>query len=241
MTITGDGAILSEKANNIVLAAGGSDEYSRGQLTITGGTFLEGSSTETANVIQNSTSEGESRKISISGGTFFQDVRDYVVEGSMAQKTDGVWTIVPDTGTGCVAAAGNTSCKTLQEAINAAKFGDTVKLLRDVEITDDILISKKNNITLDGGSHIISIPNRAEVHGIQVWKSTGVEINNLTITGAGKDALLVNQDSSVTATMQWVNAAALISGSDGRLLPQGDAVRAQVAAILNRFCEQAAK
>lgn len=38
--------------------------------------------------------------------------------------------------------------------------------------------------------------------------------------------------------VQWTVAAEIIGGSDGKLLPQGDATRAQVAAILMRFIEK---
>jgi len=37
--------------------------------------------------------------------------------------------------------------------------------------------------------------------------------------------------------MDWAVANGLINGSDGKLLPEGNATRAQIAAILNRFCE----
>jgi len=35
--------------------------------------------------------------------------------------------------------------------------------------------------------------------------------------------------------MQWAVGAGLINGVDGNLLPQGQATRAQTAAILHRF------
>lgn len=42
--------------------------------------------------------------------------------------------------------------------------------------------------------------------------------------------------------MQWACGAGLINGVDGgRLLPQGSATRAQMATILMRFGESAAK
>ena len=41
--------------------------------------------------------------------------------------------------------------------------------------------------------------------------------------------------------MQWACGAKLINGSDGKLMPQGDAQRAQVAAILMRFVQNVAK
>lgn len=37
--------------------------------------------------------------------------------------------------------------------------------------------------------------------------------------------------------MKWAVAEGLINGMDGKLVPQGSATRAQVAAILMRFCE----
>ncbi len=41
--------------------------------------------------------------------------------------------------------------------------------------------------------------------------------------------------------MQWACGAKLINGNDGKLMPQGDAQRAQVAAILMRFAQNVAK
>ena len=41
--------------------------------------------------------------------------------------------------------------------------------------------------------------------------------------------------------MKWANAAGLINGSNGALRPKGNATRAEVAAILMRFCKNVAK
>ncbi|MDD4510754.1 MAG: S-layer homology domain-containing protein, partial [Oscillospiraceae bacterium] len=41
--------------------------------------------------------------------------------------------------------------------------------------------------------------------------------------------------------MAWAHQQGLIEGSDGKLMPQGNATRAQVAAILMRYCENVAK
>ena len=43
------------------------------------------------------------------------------------------------------------------------------------------------------------------------------------------------------APVQWVVAEKIINGSDGKLLPQGNATRAQVSAILMRFIENNVK
>ena len=43
------------------------------------------------------------------------------------------------------------------------------------------------------------------------------------------------------APLSWAVAEKLVNGSEGRLLPTGNATRAQVAAILHRFVENVAK
>ena len=50
------------------------------------------------------------------------------------------------------------------------------------------------------------------------------------------DALSVSPYA--VSAMQWAVGAGLVNGSDGKLAPQGLATRAQVAAILYRFCTQ---
>mgnify|MGYP000061408157 FL=1 len=43
------------------------------------------------------------------------------------------------------------------------------------------------------------------------------------------------------APLSWAVAEKLVNGSEGKLLPTGNATRAQVAAILHRFVENVAK
>ena len=40
-----------------------------------------------------------------------------------------------------------------------------------------------------------------------------------------------------TEAMSWMVMQGVINGMDGRLNPQGDATRVQVAAMVHRFCE----
>lgn len=65
--------------------------------------------------------------------------------------------------------------------------------------------------------------------------SVGEDTNILSYTdaeGVGEWAI---------PSMQWACGAGLINGSAGKLMPQGEATRAQVAAILHRFCENIVK
>ena len=47
--------------------------------------------------------------------------------------------------------------------------------------------------------------------------------------------------SYAVAPMQWAVAEKLVNGSNGKLMPTGNATRAQVAAILHRFVTNVAK
>ena len=73
----------------------------------------------------------------------------------------------------------------------------------------------------------------AQLKGYDV--SVGEDTNILSYTDAesvGKWAI---------PSMQWACGAGLINGSAGKLMPQGEATRCQVAAILHRFCENIVK
>ena len=65
-------------------------------------------------------------------------------------------------------------------------------------------------------------------------KFCGVDTKARTSLDDFADAGTVS-DYAVTA-MQWAVAEGLINGMDGRLVPNGNATRAQVAAVLERFC-----
>ncbi len=82
--------------------------------------------------------------ISISGGTFSEDVSKYCAEGCTAvlDETTGKYTIEKKT-----AKIGETLYETLQEAINAAGSNDVVTLLCDT--TESVEIGADKDITLD--------------------------------------------------------------------------------------------
>lgn len=138
---------------------------------------------------------GESNNLVIYSGTFSSDVSAYVVEGRQANADNGVWTIGPATGEDYVATVDGTSYKTLQAAINAAGEGDTVTLMRPV--TENVLISGKKAITLDGKGIAITGAEGNQEYGIQVYCSDNVILKDVAVTGAGKSGLLVNASSVV--------------------------------------------
>ena len=69
------------------------------------------------------------------------------------------------------------------------------------------------------------------------WKGidTSKRGDLITLPDGGKTA------SWAKEAMQWTVAEKIIGGSDGKLLPQGSATRAQVATILMRFIENIVK
>ena len=72
-------------------------------------------------------------------------------------------------------------------------------------------------------------------------KSTGKDVS------VGKDTNILSYADATTVSeyavpaMQWACGAGIVNGANGKLMPKGDASRAQVAAIFHRFVENVAK
>ena len=66
----------------------------------------------------------------------------------------------------------------------------------------------------------------------------GYDVSDSNSLSSFKDAESVS--SYAKEAMQWANAVGLINGSNGMLRPQGNATRAEVAAMLMRFCKNVA-
>lgn len=136
-----DGAIQDGAAISIVNRAGykGLDK-----ITVTEGTFKakEGNAAVKAYNWANQAESDftESNKVAISGGTFSSAVvPEYCAEGFEPKDNgDGTYGVQPD---GNVAEIGSMKYKSLDEALKAAKDGETVKLLKDVEATQ-VLVTK---------------------------------------------------------------------------------------------------
>ena len=104
-------------------------------LTITGGDF-SGSFAEF--------DEGNTFDDFITGGTFSNDVSEYLPEGVKQEDNE----IVADIDENTEAIIGNVAYDYLSEAITAAESGDTITLMRNATLSNDISIDK--NLTIDG-------------------------------------------------------------------------------------------
>lgn len=113
--------------------------HNAGKMTVTGGNF-----TGSIMVTSGATT-------SITGGTFSSDVSAYVAEGYV--QNNG--TVEQLGATNAVAKVGDTYYKTLADAVAAAQDGQTVKMLNDTKVTEEISFSGKK-ITLDLNGKIIA-------------------------------------------------------------------------------------
>lgn len=134
--------------------------------------------------------------ITLTGGSFAQEVIDWCAEGYTTQKSGELWTVVRDGDH--VAEIDGYWYTSLSAAINAARDGDTVKLLMDTTLTPTttgtglksaIIISggSKPNLTLDLNGKTISWD---QTYASQTLSTTPVMFSitggaNITITGNG--------------------------------------------------------
>ena len=91
-----------------------------------------------------------------------------------------------------VAQIGETSYPSVQEALAAAKDGDTVKLTADVSTKEPVAVNK--SITFDLGGHVLTVDTVAKGSGAALTCQGGK--NDITITNGTLKALLGGKDDS---------------------------------------------
>lgn len=147
-----DGAIQDGAAISIVNRTG---YKGLEKITVTGGTFKAKSGNAAVKAYnwanQAESDFTESNKVAISGGTFSSAVApEYCAEGFEPKDNgDGTYGVQPD---GNVAEIGSMKYKSLDEALKAAKDGETVKLLKDAELEEVVIRSGR---TLDLNGHTL--------------------------------------------------------------------------------------
>ena len=176
-------------------------KYGTSTVEIAGGTFIAETK---ALFIKNSTNDGS---ISLTGGTFSSDPSAYVAAGYIAKETSegsGTrWTVGEKTNVTLVAQVGLNKYESLADALTAAKDGDTVKLVSNIQTGEGIEVAKK--ITLDMAEHTIT----SSVNQVFTVTDSG----DLTITGNGTIAgptgeAAINLDSK---------AVLMVSGESAKL------------------------
>jgi uncharacterized repeat protein (TIGR02543 family) len=122
--------------------------YGNCVLNITGGDFTNNKAA--VSIAAATENPKYTVNVTVTGGVFheIESVRKYIPEDRIAaQGTDKNYTVGENTQ-GAAAKVNGVGYATVQEAVNAANTGDTVKVLKNVDITSFITISGKN-LTLD--------------------------------------------------------------------------------------------
>ena len=198
ITVTGDavpktendGAIQDGAAISIVNRTG---YKGLGDVTVTGGKFTAKAGNKAIKAYDwanNTETEFTANKtVAVSGGTFSSAVPEGLCAPGFIPTTNGDGTYGVKAGV-YVAEVNGVAYATLSEAIAAAKDGDTVKLLRDIN-TPEI-------------SYMIS-------------RSLTIDLNGMTVTGSGYDAVfqIDNADAKVVIKNGKVVAVEQ-SGSAGK-------------------------
>lgn len=148
------------------------EEHGKHFTQITGGIFNGGVKRSVGN-------------IEITGGAFTADVSAYVAEGYKSVELNGKNIVVVDTADTEVAELNDYKFTTVQNAVDAAADGNTVTLLRDIDLADTVTVANKT-ITLDMAGKTIFNTKDLWDSKPNAWSLMSVRENgNLTITGNG--------------------------------------------------------
>lgn len=161
------------------------DDASNAAISIKGG-FYEGNADKGDVMI----SKAAVKKV-ITGGSFSDDVSEYVADG---YEQDGTGRIVLDTTGNVIAKIGDTEYDDLQEAVDAAASGQIVVLQADVYLDQKLVISNAG-VTLDlAGKTIYASDNFTEVQTNPNTNLVEITANDVTIRNGTLSASAVNEN-----------------------------------------------
>ena len=197
---------------------------SKGVITINGGTFRSDTPKWTLNIKDSAYKDG-SANIIVNGGKFVgYDPRNAENEGKgtslvadgvgINKDVDGNFTAVPNMAAQIVDAAGNSvaAYATLSDAFDHVETGDTVKLLNNITLTNQVDITKAlDGLTLDGNGKTITLatttdPMQSGGSALYFGNAdsrlycTGIKIKDLTMTGTARFAIFLCGGTSTEFT-----------------------------------------
>ena len=151
-----------------------------GKLTISGGEFKHASDTQ--EMIVDHYDESNKGNAVVTGGKFDADISKYIPT-DYVQSADG--TVEKLGETNAVAKVGDTYYKTLADAVAAVQNGDTITLLKDVDLGNTVTVANKT-VTLNMAGKTIYNTKDLWDSKLNAWSLISVRENgNLTITGDG--------------------------------------------------------
>lgn len=161
-------------------SAYGGDANTVGKLTISGGEFKHASDTQ--EMIVDHYDASNSGTAAVTGGKFDADISAYVPNGYIQNENGAVETLGE---TNAVAKVGGTYYKTLADAVAAVQNGDTITLLKDVDLGNTVTVANKT-VTLNMAGKTIYNTKDLWDSKLNAWSLISVRENgNLTITGDG--------------------------------------------------------
>ena len=186
-----------------------------GNVTVTGGTFKANGTNEAIKAYDwkdnTESAFSEETKVAVSGGTF----SSAVPEGLCAE---GYISVVNDNGTHTVKAGtyvarvDGTKYESLAAAIGAAQVGDTVTLLKDIDLPATAVVKRKT-ITLDLNGKTISNSTDIWDESINAWSLISVRDNgDLTINDtAGGGTLKAKENDCYALDVQDKDTALTVN------------------------------
>ncbi len=205
MNISISGGTLSSNNGYAIdeVSGGGSSQIS--SLSVTGGTF---------NTALGSIRLAPGANASVSGGSFSHEVpAEYCATGFICDGEDGSFSIVRADSI-VEAQVGETTYKTLAEAIAAAKDGNTIVLLRSVSVDGEGIVVSGKAIALDLNGKTIT---GSGITGAAVMSAAG----GSTVTVLGNGGKIIGSDSPALAT------------TGGSLVVNGGSYRGSAAGCIN--------
>lgn len=207
------GTLSSNNGYAIDEVSGGSSQIS--SLSVTGGSFR---------AALGSIRLAPGANASISGGSFSHEVpAEYCATGFVCDGENGSYDIVRADSI-VEAQIGDTTYKTLAEAIAAAKDGDTVVLLRSVSVDGEGIVVSGKAITLDLNGKTIT---GSGITGAAVVSAAGgsavtVLGNGGTVTGSDSPALATTGGSLVVSGGSYRgNTTGCINAQQGAITVYG--------------------
>ncbi|MCI7472889.1 MAG: hypothetical protein MSB10_04325, partial [Clostridiales bacterium] len=171
-----NGGTFSSRGN-CILNGGGKPEINQGKLTINGGSFTS----EKDAIAAMNGNTGYLDGVIVTGGRFSSDVTTYVPEGYHIAQHGDQWVVGTLDDVAVAQIVGGEKYQTLSEAIAAAKDGDTVKLLDDAAVKEQIIVNNKK-FTLDtNGYSVVYTGTASNKNAIVDLRGT----SDVVITGNG--------------------------------------------------------
>lgn len=205
-TVNG-GSFTSDKYG--ILNGGGDETMDQGDLTINGGTF---NSAQPVISAMNGNSD-YLENVKISGGTFSSDVSRFLGEGyaNTVISDRNVVTVTQENL--AVAQVGDNRFTTLQNALDAARSGDTVTLLREAETPTGTAAAVPVTLDLNGNTlRIVNVPNSTSAIGLRFAGEGGNVLKNGTVLDTRS-----YQNTACGFVTVYLNGAASLTTADVKI------------------------